>query len=118
MTHFTSGIQLFMCLYGLFAFLETSRDLRKGQGRFIVVSFAIFVVSTIPAISDAVDVATTLLESGPNGFDLIELWVSRHEAESLKGTFMIAALYLYIAIGDALMVTLETETQQDYWMLT
>ncbi|KAH6908913.1 hypothetical protein BKA70DRAFT_1103325 [Coprinopsis sp. MPI-PUGE-AT-0042] len=103
LTFLETGIQLFMCLYGLFTFLGTPKDLRKGRGRFIVLSFAIFVTSTIPTICDAVDVSTTLLDSGPNGYDLIQLWVAQHEA-SWKAPFTIAMLYLSIAIGDALMI--------------
>jgi hypothetical protein len=68
----TTRIQLFICIYGLFAFMTTARDLRKGGGRFIVISVSIFVIATIPAVNDAVDIANTLLELGPRGVDLVQ----------------------------------------------
>jgi len=47
------GIQVFMCLYGLSLYMETTPELRKGRRRYIIISFVLVVMSSIPTGMDA-----------------------------------------------------------------
>ncbi|KAH6908916.1 hypothetical protein BKA70DRAFT_1188727 [Coprinopsis sp. MPI-PUGE-AT-0042] len=103
LTYMDIGIQLFMCLYGLSIFLEGSKEARKGKLGFILMSFAIFVTSAIPAVIDSVEVAKLLLDAGPTGSDILQTWRETHTL-SWMGIFSTVMLLLYIGIGDALMI--------------
>ncbi|KAH6873496.1 hypothetical protein BKA70DRAFT_1450239 [Coprinopsis sp. MPI-PUGE-AT-0042] len=95
------GIQIFMCLYGLWVFYETPKSLRKGRGRFIVISFAILFTYSSMAIMDGVTLFTTLLGSGANGFDII---LSFLDVDISWGAASTVMLTLCMAIGDSVMI--------------
>ncbi|KAH6908914.1 hypothetical protein BKA70DRAFT_1426793 [Coprinopsis sp. MPI-PUGE-AT-0042] len=103
LTLLETGISLFMVIYGLITFLETPKDKRKGRGRFIVISCIILITSSITTALDLVAIATTLLNSGPGGRELVRVWTALHE-QTWKGVVSVTMLYIYIGIGDCLMI--------------
>jgi hypothetical protein len=99
---------LFICLYGLSIFLDASKESRKGKLRFVIMSFAIFITSSIPTIIDTMDTAKVLLDAGPSGSEILEVWKEVHTL-SWTGIFASVMLFLYIGIGDSLMVSVSVE---------
>lgn len=47
------GIHLFMCLYSISVYFESTKDQRKGRGRYIAIGFAILVLFGLSASLDA-----------------------------------------------------------------
>ncbi|KAH6873494.1 hypothetical protein BKA70DRAFT_1450237 [Coprinopsis sp. MPI-PUGE-AT-0042] len=95
------GIQIFMCLYGLWIFYDTPKSSRKGRGRFIVISFAILFTFSSMVVMDAVTLFTALLESGANGYDILLAFKAVDIAWGAAATVMLT---LCTAIGDGVMI--------------
>ncbi|KAJ2913709.1 hypothetical protein MD484_g6701, partial [Candolleomyces efflorescens] len=95
------GINLFMSLYGLSVFLETSEPLRKGRKRYITASFAITTLFAFTASLDMANIFQPLFNStSPTDWsELMALDVTRWKF--ITGHVSAG---LYVAIGDALLV--------------
>ncbi|KAG2005483.1 hypothetical protein CC2G_001885 [Coprinopsis cinerea AmutBmut pab1-1] len=95
------GIQLFMCLYGLSVFLETPKDLRSGRIPYIVVSFAIFVLSALTAVVDMYNIFRCLFEAtSPRDFYLV--WDKY--ADSYLRVLTLTSLSVFTWVADGLML--------------
>jgi len=96
-----------MCLHGLSLYLETPLPLRKGRLRYILLSFAILVLSSIPVAMDAWLEYYTNLSSGGGQLTLsgVEIEVTESE-DRWYTTFSAVVLAAGVAIGDCLMVSL------------
>jgi hypothetical protein len=93
-----------MCLYGLSVFLETPKPLRKGRARFIILSFAIWILSAIPASIDSWVNFEDLFAAGPSGIDF-QRQLSRPPAgHRWIPPLNQILLLLYITLGEILMV--------------
>ncbi|TFK23614.1 hypothetical protein FA15DRAFT_670330 [Coprinopsis marcescibilis] len=96
---FAAGIQLFMCTYGLSAFLETPRDLRTGRGIYITTSFIIFSLFSLWTFLECFNVFQTLLQFPfPSGNYLV------NQGLSWDRILSTLALFAFIFIGDALLL--------------
>jgi hypothetical protein len=100
----TVGIQLFMCFYGLSVFLHTPKQHRKGRARFTIISFMIWILYTFMTGLEVSTDFEVLFNSEGNGISYLNwqaaLWSNRLWWLGLHDL----SLYLYIALGDGLMV--------------
>lgn len=105
----TTGIQLFMCLYGLRLYYETPKELRKGRGRFIVMSFMILFTFSVVVGLDSATVFILLLESGSNGAEILHAWSKVDVTWNAASTVILTTC---TAIGDSLMVRVMRQRNQ------
>ncbi|TFK23465.1 hypothetical protein FA15DRAFT_705454 [Coprinopsis marcescibilis] len=96
---FASGIQCFMCLYGLSRFLESPRESRKGRVPYIIASFVIFATFTLAAAIKTSDQFQMLLLVS-NGRDLFRIPLQK---DALKTVAAICNSIVFV-IGDGLLL--------------
>jgi hypothetical protein len=98
----TTGINLFMSLYGLSVFLETPEAQRKGHRRYIVISIVLTGLFSISASLDMANYFQTLFKSTSlrHWYNLLEL----NFHQDWKFLLGYAAVGTYVAVGDALLV--------------
>ena len=96
-----TGIQLFMCLYGLSVYLETPPALRKGRVPYIIISFLIFILSGVPAVLDCAWVFRVMFEA-TSGEDYLRLF-SFYGDLPLRFTSEVM-FTVVVFIGDGLLV--------------
>ncbi|KAG2003731.1 hypothetical protein CC2G_004313 [Coprinopsis cinerea AmutBmut pab1-1] len=95
------GIQSFMCIYGLSAFLQTPRDLRKGRLPYIAISFLILTLLALTSAFELYRQFTTMYFSGPGEeFRQAENVMYTHWSKVTSQVLM----YLYMTIGDGLLL--------------
>jgi MFS family permease len=97
------GIHIFMALYGLSVFLETPKPQRKGRKRYIAASFIITVLSSLAGSLDMANFFQSLFRATSPSH-----WRELVEAEfysSWKYLLGYTSAGLYVAIGDALLVS-------------
>ncbi|KAJ2917981.1 hypothetical protein MD484_g2449, partial [Candolleomyces efflorescens] len=95
------GINVFMSLYGLSAFLETPAPLRKGRRRYIATSFAITTLFSLGASLDMANFFQTLFDSA-SPMEWRQLLVLSVSHWKYRMSYILAGLF--IALGDALLV--------------
>ncbi|EAU87218.1 hypothetical protein CC1G_10497 [Coprinopsis cinerea okayama7 len=96
-----TGIQLFMCIFGLSTFLETPRDLRKGRLPYILISWAIFILSVIPVGYDLSYQFTALYHS-TNGQEYVDLLHNGITSNVQIATTSLT--FCFIALADGLLL--------------
>ncbi|KAG2003721.1 hypothetical protein CC2G_004305 [Coprinopsis cinerea AmutBmut pab1-1] len=94
-------MQIFMCIYGLSAFLGTSPELRKGRRPYVLLSFAILVLSGIPACLDLVMGFKALYGTG-SGLDYIR--ARQRGYHDPMATISQTLFHAYVALGDGLLL--------------
>ncbi|EAU82942.2 hypothetical protein CC1G_09204 [Coprinopsis cinerea okayama7 len=95
------GMQIFMCIYGLSAFIGTSPELRKGRRPYVLLSFAILVLSGIPACLDLAMGFKALYGTG-SGLDYIR--ARQRGYHDAMATVSQTLFHAYVALGDGLLV--------------
>jgi hypothetical protein len=91
-----------MAFYGLFVFLETPEDERKGRKKYIATSFAITCLSSFTASLDIANYFQVLFES-TSPLHWTELWVAN--VQSWEVVLSKIATGILVSIGDALLVS-------------
>ncbi|KAG2003796.1 hypothetical protein CC2G_004371 [Coprinopsis cinerea AmutBmut pab1-1] len=97
----TTGLQLFLCVYGLHSFFATPIERRKGRLPYIVLSFVIFVLF---ACMTGVDLAMNfkLLYYSEPGMPYYRARMQAY-SESLRST-SLGLLYSFVILGDGLLL--------------
>ena len=98
----STGVHIFMALYGLAAFFETSKIQRKGRALYIVISFLITVLSALSASLDCFWIFRCLFEatSAMGFYDTTDKY-----ARSWERLASVACFTVVIFIGDGLLVS-------------
>ncbi|KAJ3522781.1 hypothetical protein NMY22_g11738 [Coprinellus aureogranulatus] len=101
MTMVAIGVHIFMALYGLSAFFETSKAQRQGRALYIVISFLITGLSALSASLDCFWIFRCLFEATSElGF----YETTEKYATSWERVTSVACFTVVIFIGDALLV--------------
>ncbi|TFK23468.1 hypothetical protein FA15DRAFT_594150 [Coprinopsis marcescibilis] len=96
-----SGIQCFMCLYGLSAFLDSPRESRKGRIPYVIASFLIFATYCLAATLDLYGIFGTLLRVS-SGVDVL-LNIAESQPDFRK-YFVLSCFTVLLLIGDGLLL--------------
>ncbi|TFK30161.1 hypothetical protein FA15DRAFT_690795 [Coprinopsis marcescibilis] len=94
-----SGIQCFMCIYTLVAFLRTPASARQGRLSYIMTGILIFVLYSFAASLDSATLLNIVFASS-TGRDILK-W---SEETSTVDTIARIVTTLYIAVGDGLLL--------------
>ncbi|EAU87084.1 hypothetical protein CC1G_05773 [Coprinopsis cinerea okayama7 len=100
-TIFEIGLQCFMTIFGLFLYLQSTTEQRRGRLPYIVVSFAILFISSFSAGLDALVTFRSLYTSaGPQDYIRI-ITILENGWHRVASTFCANA---YVLIGDAVLL--------------
>ncbi|KAG2004171.1 hypothetical protein CC2G_002760 [Coprinopsis cinerea AmutBmut pab1-1] len=95
------GMQIVMVVYGLSAFLATTKARRKGRLPYILISFVILVLSAIPTFLNVWSEFNLIYNSGPG-----ESYYNAIEGTETTWNVIVgyATMYSYQTLGDALLI--------------
>ncbi|KAH6904067.1 hypothetical protein BKA70DRAFT_1432702 [Coprinopsis sp. MPI-PUGE-AT-0042] len=99
------GIQLFMVLSSLSAFLQKSKEARKGHLRYIVISCMILATFSVDTAFDIWRTFRVLFTGGPAARSYVPAYMKdwqNSQAPIIAGDALLAVT---IAVGDVLMLT-------------
>ncbi|EAU86373.1 hypothetical protein CC1G_05367 [Coprinopsis cinerea okayama7 len=97
------GVQLFMVLYGLSVFLESPRESRRGRIPYIIISFAILILTAIASSLDAIRntrINFFTMVRGIDDYTTVYFTIDR-EWERFVASFFTS---LSVIIGDGLLL--------------
>ncbi|KAG2002272.1 hypothetical protein CC2G_004473 [Coprinopsis cinerea AmutBmut pab1-1] len=95
------GMQLFMCIHGLSSFLTTPVERRKKRLPYIILSFSILILSTIPACLDLAQDFRVSYYSSPHTEYLAEKRKALSSGQTAASRCLLLA---YVALGDGLLL--------------
>ncbi|KAH6912304.1 hypothetical protein BKA70DRAFT_1535664 [Coprinopsis sp. MPI-PUGE-AT-0042] len=100
------GIQVFMALYGISAYLRMTKERRKGLPRFLVFSAMMLATSSAYLILDTRQVFRNLFNAGPSGRSYVEAFRADAKNQGLRSAQLVTAAMTDMTVigGDILVL--------------
>ncbi|KAG2005012.1 hypothetical protein CC2G_003512 [Coprinopsis cinerea AmutBmut pab1-1] len=97
----STGVQLFMTIYGISIFLDAPKSIRKGRLPYIILNLIILFLSTLATVLDAyTDFTAMFFAFGPR-----EYYAAAFELEGQWPRLLsVTCLEVYILLGDGLLL--------------